>query len=160
MTSHREGTKIGLKGILTNVFAMIKVSKLEGLYVAELCYTPDLTLRLESPETLDTFDVDENPMTAILSGSLRVETEDGEVLIEQTPGGRIHPVMNALASYSFIYESRIDQCVVDDGVLILTFEHGILKVLPFEHVESWQIYSEDGFRLVCMPGGEIANWHP
>lgn len=138
----------------------MQIPKVEGRYVAELCYTPDLTLRLESSGTLaDPSGVDSHAVTAILHGSLLVEVNDEETLIEQVPGGKIHPIMDGLPTYSFIYESCIEQCLVDNGVLALTFNHGTLKVLPFEEVESWQMYDENGFRMICMPGGEIATWN-
>lgn len=48
----------------------MQISKVEGQYVAELCYTPDLALRLESSGTLAALsDVDDHADPSILGCS-------------------------------------------------------------------------------------------
>jgi Family of unknown function (DUF6188) len=47
------------------------------------------------------------------------------------------------------------------GQLVISFETGLaLKVDPDQRYESWQISSDDGLLIVCMPGGELAIWYP
>ncbi|GIV57631.1 MAG: hypothetical protein KatS3mg042_0544 [Rhodothermaceae bacterium] len=139
---------------------MRSVKEVEGRYVTKLCFQPDLTLILEDAEALRHGGLDERAVTAILSGTLVVQKEGGEALvIESVPGDKSYRKMDGLPTYRFIYESRIERCIVEnDGTLIFEFKQGVLKVLPFDDVESWQMYNDKGFRLICMPGGEVAVW--
>lgn len=46
------------------------------------------------------------------------------------------------------------------GALNVEFENDYLQVKPGESFEAWQLYSDDGLRIICMPGGELAIWLP
>jgi hypothetical protein len=50
--------------------------------------------------------------------------------------------------------------VDDDSVLIVIFQNGAeLRVYPNDEFESWELVTSDSMRMVCMPGGQIAEWN-
>ena len=81
-----------------------------------------------------------------------------DFLLEITPGDETPQEMDALPKYRFIYGARVERCTVEEGTLALEFEQGVLKVKPFYEVEAWEMYNDKGFRMICMPGGEVAVW--
>jgi hypothetical protein len=48
--------------------------------------------------------------------------------------------------------------VARDGHLAVNFKDAQLSVRAADDYEAWQITGPEGQRLVCMPGGELANW--
>ncbi|MFI2337943.1 DUF6188 family protein [Nocardia rhamnosiphila] len=47
----------------------------------------------------------------------------------------------------------------ENGTLHLEFESGIsVRVFADPDYEAWSVVGADGFRVVCMPGGELAVW--
>ncbi|MEZ0095741.1 DUF6188 family protein [Streptacidiphilus sp. EB129] len=49
----------------------------------------------------------------------------------------------------------------DDGVLTIQFACGAkLMATPDPDYEAWEIVADDGLRVICMPGGELAIWDP
>lgn len=45
------------------------------------------------------------------------------------------------------------------GNLTLSMESGSrLSVQPDPNFEAWTVVDPNGYRVVCMPGGEIATW--
>lgn len=51
--------------------------------------------------------------------------------------------------------------VHEGGSLTLTMGSGArISFLPDPDFESWSLVGRSGFRLVCMPGGELAEWQP
>lgn len=140
---------------------MGRVKEVEGRHVTKLCFQPDLTLVLEDAEELQrNSGVDEGGVTAILGGSIVVQREGGEErLLKSVPGERTYHEMDRLVEYRFIHEACVRECLVEgDGTLIFKFDQGTLKILPFDEAESWQMYSDKGFRMICMPGGDVAVW--
>lgn len=67
---------------------------------------------------------------------------------------------NELFDLSFIKDknmSRISIC--DNSSLVGEIEGGIKLVFPAsQDYESWQYYSSNGSKIICTPGGEIAEW--
>ncbi|MFI5719823.1 DUF6188 family protein [Nocardia sp. NPDC051750] len=48
----------------------------------------------------------------------------------------------------------------DDGGLRLEFESGwSAEAVADADYEAWNVVGTRGFRVVCMPGGELAVWH-
>jgi hypothetical protein len=46
-----------------------------------------------------------------------------------------------------------------DGTLQLDFESGSsIRAFADPDYEAWSVVGVDGFRVVCMPGGELAVW--
>lgn len=46
-----------------------------------------------------------------------------------------------------------------DGTLTLIFNNGsILRTEASKSYESWTVAGPDGYKVVCMPGGELAVW--
>lgn len=46
-----------------------------------------------------------------------------------------------------------------NGTLILIFNNGsILRAEASESYESWTVAGPDGYKVVCMPGGELSVW--
>jgi hypothetical protein len=51
--------------------------------------------------------------------------------------------------------------VSDDGVLTIRFaDDATLRATPDPDYEAWEIAGENGFRVICMPGGKLAIWDP
>jgi hypothetical protein len=49
----------------------------------------------------------------------------------------------------------------DDGKLTIQFSGGVtLTATPDPDYEAWEIIAENGFRVICMPGGKLAIWDP
>ncbi|MFW0793283.1 DUF6188 family protein [Gordonia sp. CPCC 205515] len=49
--------------------------------------------------------------------------------------------------------------VSGSGMLLVTMESGNrLSVEPDPDFESWTLTGPGGYRVVCMPGGELATW--
>jgi hypothetical protein len=47
----------------------------------------------------------------------------------------------------------------ENGTLQLEFESGSsIRVFADPDYEAWSVVGADGFRVVCMPGGELAVW--
>lgn len=53
------------------------------------------------------------------------------------------------------------ECVdLSERRLQLRFSSGeVFEVCPDEDYESWSLTGDDGGRVVCMPGGELAVWN-
>ncbi|WP_157181858.1 DUF6188 family protein [Nocardia testacea] len=48
---------------------------------------------------------------------------------------------------------------IENGTLHLEFESGSsIRVFADPDYEAWSVVGADGFRVVCMPGGELAVW--
>ncbi|MGW5315433.1 DUF6188 family protein [Nocardia thailandica] len=51
--------------------------------------------------------------------------------------------------------------IASDGMLSVRFGSGAeVSFLPDPDYESWWIAGVNGFRVVCMPGGKLAEWDP
>lgn len=51
--------------------------------------------------------------------------------------------------------------VLKSGELRVRFNSGVfLTVHADPYFEAWEIWREDGFRVICMPSGELAIWTP
>jgi hypothetical protein len=51
--------------------------------------------------------------------------------------------------------------VENDGRLVIGFFDGTIVNVPSDpDYEAWEIVAENGLRLICMPGGEVAYWAP
>jgi hypothetical protein len=49
----------------------------------------------------------------------------------------------------------------DDGALSLELDGDVLlEVPPSDEYEAWEVTRADGSRVVCMPGGALAEWGP
>jgi hypothetical protein len=96
-----------------------------------------------------------------ISITIRIE---GDILF--TSGGETKTLLGdahiSLAYILAVLEQRIDFVkIFNDGKLTLTFSNDItLNILPNDSYETWQITSDNGLRIVCMPGGELAIWTP
>lgn len=61
-------------------------------------------------------------------------------------------------------ESRFTGMLVEvrateDGTLWLEYESGSsIRVFSDADFEAWSVVGADGFRVVCMPGGQLAVW--
>jgi hypothetical protein len=57
-------------------------------------------------------------------------------------------------------ESVSGALVEPNGTLVVTFrENTVLRALPDPEFEAWQLVSENGYLLVCGPGGELTEWN-
>jgi len=65
----------------------------------------------------------------------------------------------AVSLLSVLNRPATDVAIVE-GELTVTFDNLTLSVDPDEQYESWQINSDDGLLIVCMPGGELTIWYP
>ena len=100
------------------------------------------------------------------TSSLQLDIHAGEVqwtlFIEGTAcltrAGEIEPVgarLTALADESLIL-LRARKC---DGQLEAIFTHDwILTVCADAHHEAWELFSNEGDKLIAVPGGGIAVW--
>lgn len=97
---------------------------------------------------------------------LRAGTEF-EVQIESSvgvgAGGRItqhYPVGEISAEVGPQLTGVIRQAhATKNGTLELEFESGnFIRVYADPDYEAWSVVGAEGFRLVCMPGGELAVW--
>lgn len=105
----------------------------------------------------------------VIDGAFTMEFGEGELLrieggfIFQTTAGRyelsaerteeLGPALGVLGktiSWSGTSEG---------GQLDVHFVDGTaLRVLPDSQYEAWEVVGKGGFRVVCMPGGELAIW--
>lgn len=54
---------------------------------------------------------------------------------------------------------RITASSVEKGTVRVTLDSGtVLEVRPHSTYEAWTLFGPDGFRMVCMPGGDVATW--
>lgn len=95
-----------------------------------------------------------------LDYALVLRTDDGiEIRVEtdyalRGPGGTT--TVDVLAGRT------VQRAVVDgSGALLLSFGSGVtLRAGPDDAYEAWTIAGPRGWKVVCMPGGEIASWQP
>jgi len=89
-----------------------------------------------------------------------------EDTIEITPPGqqpRQVPARSELIATTLLdtLGHRLSQIEISNGHLRLTFGNSVqLDVAPHQQWEDWQIYSEDGLEIVCVPGGELTIFYP
>ncbi|WP_419469493.1 DUF6188 family protein [Cellulosimicrobium cellulans] len=50
--------------------------------------------------------------------------------------------------------------VREDGTLTIQTGSTLIVVSPDPDFEAWSIDYEDGRKLVCLPGGDVARWGP
>lgn len=137
---------------------MRRVRKVEGMYVTKLSFQPNSHLTLEPIE--DGF-VDYDQHIVIALPSMMTVQEKGAEPVDLNPGstGGNRAVLDDLPHYSFVYGSCLKQCTAgNDGTLLLGFEHGRIKAPAFDDAESWQMYNDKGFRIICGPGGKLTCW--
>jgi len=69
--------------------------------------------------------------------------------------------LNSLTNLLQFLHSEIKELRIDaESVLRLTFEGGgEIRVYPNDEFESWELATSDNKRIVCMPGGDIAEWN-
>lgn len=137
---------------------MRRVKEIEGRHVTKLCFQPNLHLTLE-PVAEGHVDYSEGVVVS-LSGTMDVQEKGvAPVQLRHSSRGSDLALLNNLPEYSFVYGSCLVRGTVrDDGTLVLEFEHGTLEVPALNEVESWEMYNDKGFRMICMPGGEVAVW--
>jgi hypothetical protein len=61
-----------------------------------------------------------------------------------------------------LFGARVLAVRVDQGseLVVDLSDERRLRAWPDAHYESWSFTSEDGSRVICMPGGQLANWNP
>ncbi|MEM7284776.1 MAG: DUF6188 family protein [Actinomycetota bacterium] len=91
-----------------------------------------------------------------------VVTIEGDFTVEVD--GETHPVSpESIVGSGAILLGLLHQVVHaatvgDDGTLTLTIGSATVTVPPSADFEAWTYAAEDGRRVVCMPGGELAVW--
>lgn len=99
---------------------------------------------------------------------VRVGEGGGAITIEGdftvTLDGETHTVQpESLAATGAILPRLLHQpvrsaAVADDGTLALEIGDAVVTVPPSAEYEAWNYVADDGRRVVCMPGGELAVW--
>ena len=58
-----------------------------------------------------------------------------------------------------LWQKRIAQAAEDGGVLTLSFDSGeLLRALPDDRYESWNVVDAGGHVYQCLPGGELLEY--
>ncbi|MGH3439739.1 MAG: DUF6188 family protein [Sciscionella sp.] len=67
--------------------------------------------------------------------------------------------MNADLLQKVMREKIISATTENSGALALTFaNHAKLRIEPNEDYEAWDLSGPNGVMVVCMPGGELAEY--
>jgi hypothetical protein len=138
---------------------MRRIKEVEGMYVTELCFRPNPHLRVEPLE--EGRSSRKNRVVMYLPGRMTVREKGAEpVHLDPDYKEDNRAMLDDLPLYSFVYGSCLLQCTAeDDGTLVLELEHGRIEVPAFENAEAWEMHGGKGFRIICMPGGELAIWN-
>lgn len=91
-----------------------------------------------------------------LFSPLVVKSADGSSVVEvDVPAGDLPEAI------AFLEGAVIDAMVVDrDGTLGLAAAGREIEVRPLDSYEAWQVAGDNGERLICQPGGELAYFPP
>ncbi|MEU1077227.1 MULTISPECIES: DUF6188 family protein [unclassified Streptomyces] len=95
--------------------------------------------------------------------------EDAEINVEtdaamdHRDGGPTTPLVperqEVAAALGLIGRAVTEVTALKDGRLLVEFDQGTrLTVAADADFEAWNITGPDTFRVVCMPGGELAIW--
>lgn len=137
---------------------MQRIRKVEGMYVSRLCFRPDPHLTLE-PWDDDSAGWDDHVVIYFHGGITVQEKGEERIRLDHDYTKSHRSMLDDLPHYSFIYESRLQQCTAeDDGTLVLEFKNGRIEVPALDYGEAWSMYNNKGFLIVCMPGGGLAIW--
>lgn len=60
--------------------------------------------------------------------------------------------------FGLLHQEVHQATVDDDGSLRLRIGDATLVVSPSQEFEAWTYAADDGRRVVCMPGGQLATW--
>ncbi|MGU3435104.1 DUF6188 family protein [Actinomycetes bacterium M1A6_2h] len=86
-----------------------------------------------------------------------VQIEAGESSFSFTPA----PDVEQAHEIARVMSGTIESSSAQSGILSVTLISGTeLIVHPDADFEAWNITGPGGFRVVCMPGGEMATWSP
>ncbi len=119
--------------------------KIEGHALVRVCFDYALTLLVD-------------PNTQLrLQANVELSDIDGTSVAFQ-PGGADVPAHRLVG---LLHKEITKAWSSDGGVLTLQFACGAkLAATPDPDYEAWEILASDGFRVICMPGGELAIWDP
>ncbi|MFC8383541.1 DUF6188 family protein [Nocardia sp. NPDC057272] len=90
-----------------------------------------------------------------VEGELSIHTADGRLV--SAPSNNYADICNELES---TVGSKITRAIASevDGLSIELSSGAVLKVPVDEHYEAWGIVGLSGYRVICLPGGELAIW--
>ncbi|GAA1184257.1 hypothetical protein F4556_007579 [Kitasatospora gansuensis] len=119
--------------------------KVEGRTLTRVCFDYALTLLVD-------------PDTRIrLQANVELKDADGTSAAFQ-PGDTDVPADSLVR---LLHKDISKAWSSDGGVLTIQFACGAtLTATPDPNYEAWEILAEDGFRVICMPGGKLAIWDP
>lgn len=115
---------------------------IEGETVVRVCFDEALTFLTDGGFELR------------IETSAAIETSSENMMLEPgVPGASAIPVLGFVGS-------RIDRGeVLESGVLKIFFSSDSgLTVSPDANFEAWELVGPRGMRVVCLPGGGIAEW--
>jgi hypothetical protein len=105
--------------------------------------------------TLQIADLDRPTVEFKLEGPFDDTAIDGTTLAVQPEDLGVRAVEVAALRGAVVGEINVSPA----GVLTLAFEDGRrIEAAPDSGLETWSFVSDDGGRVICMPGGQIAIW--
>ena len=86
-----------------------------------------------------------------VGGALSVELPDGRHELQTTSPDEFGPLLSLL-------RGEVRHASVDaHGTLEITLSTGAIEIQPHAEFEAWDLMTP-GFKVVCMPGGDLAIW--
>ncbi|MEV0335858.1 DUF6188 family protein [Nocardia sp. NPDC050717] len=90
-----------------------------------------------------------------VEGEISVRTAEGRLV--SAPSNSYVEIRGELESIVGSKVVRADASEVD-GLSIELSSGAVLNVPVDEHYEAWGIVGLNGYRVICLPGGELAIW--
>lgn len=90
-----------------------------------------------------------------IEGGIELRAENGDALgASSEKYDEIRPEIESLIG-STIISATAD----DSGLLSIEFDSKVQLRVPADgHYEAWNVVGPGGYRIVCLPGGELAIW--
>lgn len=95
-----------------------------------------------------------------LNTTIRIEQEiqfrDNQKLFTISPGK-----MESVSPLLGLFQEAIEFAEVNEGALSVGFSgNRYLTVAPHSNYEAWELYSNNGLKVICLPGGKLSLWEP
>ncbi|MFE3546002.1 DUF6188 family protein [Nocardia sp. NPDC059177] len=90
-----------------------------------------------------------------VEGEISIHTTDGR--LASAPSNNYADIRNELES---IVGSKVTRAIASEvnGLKIVLSSGTVLEVPVDDHYEAWGIVGLSGYRVICLPGGELAIW--